>query len=81
MIDVKFQIFGSENSLDYDVMVFVNEIPKIVDDSHTLCKFYNTELSKILTDKELNCNLAIIENGYVVKVFKGIIEEVKFFIS
>ena len=31
----RFQIFGSENSLDYDVMVFVDEIPEIIDQSHT----------------------------------------------
>lgn len=72
----RFQIFGSENSLDYDVMVFVDEIPEIIDQSHTLCKMYDTELSKILTDKPLNCNLAIVEDGYIVKVFKGTPDEV-----
>lgn len=72
----RFQIFGSENSLDYDVMVFVDEIPEIIDQSHTLCKMYDTELSKILTDKPLNCNLAIVEDGFIVKVFKGTTDEV-----
>lgn len=72
----RFQIFGSENSLDYDVMVFVDEIPEIIDQSHTLCKMYDIELSKILTDKPLNCNLAIVEDGFIVKVFKGTTDEV-----
>lgn len=72
----RFQIFGSENSLDYDVMVFVDEIPEIIDQSHTLCKMYDAELSKILTDKPLNCNLAIVEDGFIVKVFKGTPDEV-----
>ena len=72
----RFQIFGSENSLDYDVMVFVDEIPEIIDQSHTLCKMYDVELSKILTDKQLNCNLAIVEDGFIVKVFKGTPDEV-----
>jgi len=72
----RFQIFGSENSLDYDVMVFVDEIPEIIDQSHTLCKMYDVELSKILTDKPLNCNLAIVEDGFIVKVFKGTPDEV-----
>jgi hypothetical protein len=72
----RFQIFGSENSLDYDVMVFVDEIPEIIDQSHTLCKIYDAELSKILTDKPLNCNLAIVKDGFIVKVFKGTPDEV-----
>lgn len=71
-----FQLFGSEDSLDYDVMVFVDEIPVIIDDGHTLCKSYNKDLSKILTDKELNTNLAVIKNGIVVNVFKGTPDEV-----
>lgn len=73
---MEFQIFGSENSLDYDVMVFIDSIPAIVDDGHTLCKFYNKELSKILTDKEMNTNLAVVKDGHVVDVFKGTISEV-----
>lgn len=72
----RFQVFGSEDSLDYDVMVFVDEIPEIIDHSHTLCKMYNAELSKVLTDKPLNCNLAIVEDGFIVKVFKGTPDEV-----
>ncbi len=73
---IKFQIFGSEDSLDYDVMVFVDEIPVIIDHSHTLCKMYNTQLSKILTDKPLNCNIAVIKDGFVTNVFKGTTDEV-----
>lgn len=73
---MKFQIFGSENSLDYDVMVFIDSIPAIVDDGHTLCKFYNAELSKILTDRELNTNLAVIKDGHIIDVFKGTVDEV-----
>lgn len=72
----RFQIFGSENSLDYDVMVFVDQIPEIIDQSHTLCKMYDAKLSKVLTDKPLNCNLAVVEEGFVVKVFKGTPDEV-----
>lgn len=72
----KFQIFGSENSLDYDVMVFIDEIPESIDQSHTLCKIYDVELSKILTDKPLNCNLATVDNGFITKAFKGTPDEV-----
>jgi len=72
----RFQIFGSENSLDYDVMVFVDQIPEIIDHSHTLCKIFNSELSKILKDKPLNCNLAVVEEGFITSVFKGTPDEV-----
>jgi hypothetical protein len=71
----KFQIFGSENSTDYDVMVFVDEISD-VESSHRLCKELDLELSKVLTDKPLNSNLAVIKDGLVVDVFKGVISEV-----
>jgi hypothetical protein len=71
----KFQIFGSENSTDYDVMVFVDEILD-VESSHRLCKEHDLELAKILTDKPLNSNLAIIKDGFVVDVFKGVVSEV-----
>ena len=72
----KYQIFGSENSTDYDVIVFVDEIPKIIDDAHTLCKIYNEQLSKILTDKPLNSNLAVINGGIISDVHKGTQDEV-----
>ena len=71
MIDRKFQIFGSENSTDYDVLVFVDELFDI-DTNHSLCKKYDLELSKTLSDKPLNCNLGIIKDGLVVDVFKGV---------
>lgn len=72
----KFQIFGSENSTDYDVIVFVDEIPKVIDDAHSLCKQFNEELSKILTDKPLNANLGVVNGGVITDVFKGTFEEV-----
>lgn len=57
-------------------MVFVDDIPNIIDDSHTLCKMYNEQLSHILTDKPLNCNLAIVTDGFITDVFKGTTDEV-----
>jgi hypothetical protein len=75
-IDYVFQIFGSENSQDYDVMIFVDDIPQNIDAAHNICKHYNAELSNLLSDKVLNCNLAVLENGHIVKVFKGTADEV-----
>lgn len=66
-----YYIFGSENSQDYDVMVFVDDISPTIDDNHFVCKSYNNVLSKILTDKSLNCNIGVLKDGIITKVFKG----------
>lgn len=71
----EFYLFGSEDSTDYDVLVSVDEIPQDIDKAHDICKYYNNLLSKKLSDKELNCNLGIFENGKLVKVFKGTVDE------
>lgn len=70
----KFYIFGSENSTDYDILVEVDEISPI-EKSHDICKLFNIELSKILKDKPINSNLAVIKNGRIVEVFKGTSDE------
>jgi len=73
--DFKFYLFGSEDSSDYDVLVAVDDIPQDIDKAHNICKYYNDLLSKVLTDKDLNCNLGIFKDGHLVKVFKGTIDE------
>lgn len=70
----KFYIFGSENSTDYDILVEVDEILPI-EKSHDICKSFNFELSKILKDKPINSNLAVIKNDRIVEVFKGTSDE------
>lgn len=75
-----FQIFGSKGSEDYDVMVFVDRIPN-VEESKKLCHKYDKELYMFFVDrgmpiKKVNCNLAILKNGYVHKVHKGTVDEV-----
>lgn len=72
----KYQVFGSENSSDYDVIVFVDEIPRNIDEAHTLCKSYNEQLSKLFTDKPLNANLSVVNGGIITDVFKGTPDEV-----
>ncbi|MCK9476543.1 MAG: hypothetical protein M0R46_11520 [Candidatus Muirbacterium halophilum] len=76
----KFQIFGSTSSEDYDVMVFVDEIP-ITEEAKRLCEKYNKKLYMRFVDtgmpiKKLNCNLAVLKDGVVVEVFKGTSDEV-----
>jgi hypothetical protein len=70
----KFYIFGSENSTDYDILVEVDKILPI-EKSHDICKSFNVALSKILRDKPINSNIAIIKNGRIVEVFKGTADE------
>ena len=76
-----FTVFGSESSLDLDVIVFVEEIPADASKGNELCKFYNKSIGDIYEDmygitKEVNSNLAILKNGYVVQVHKGTSDEV-----
>jgi hypothetical protein len=71
----KFYVFGSENSQDYDVAVEVDFIPKNINEAHDICKRFNIELSAILPDKELNCNLITIKDNTIVDCFKGTSEE------
>lgn len=73
--DFKFYLFGSEDSTDYDVLIQVDNIPQDIDKAHNICKYYNDVLSKILTDKELNCNLGVFKDGHLVNVFKGTVDE------
>lgn len=74
-----FQIFGSPSSKDYDVMVFVTNIPSI-EDSKQLCIEYDRLLHARFLDigwkiKKVNSNLAILKDGVVEKVHKGFFTE------
>jgi hypothetical protein len=76
VFETPFYIFGSEDSQDYDVLVSVDHIPQNIDEAHNICKYYNDKLSStLLPDKELNCNLGVFEDGKLVKVFKGTVDE------
>jgi len=73
--ETPFYIFGSENSQDYDVIVSVDSIPQNIDEAHNICKYWNDNLSKVLSDKPLNCNLGIFKDGILVDCFKGTVDE------
>lgn len=75
-----FYIFGSKSSVDYDVLLIVDEL-KTIDENHKLIKEWNEKLEKKFVDagmvrKKVNCNLAVIENHLIVAVFKGTYDEV-----
>jgi hypothetical protein len=77
MIDFTFQIFGSASSLDIDAIVFVNAIEDNPFTGIEECKKYNKQIGEYLnTDKKINANLAILENGNIKKVLKGTSDEV-----
>jgi len=75
IINEKYQIFGSHDSHDYDIMIFVNHIDSI-QNSHERIYIFDKELSKIYSDKPVNSNLAIIKDGIIIEVFKGTKDEV-----
>lgn len=70
---MKFYLFGSENSQDYDVLVECEDIPLDIRKAHDLCKHYNETLP--LKGKELNCNLITIKDYNIVNCFKGTCDE------
>lgn len=69
---MKYNIFGSEDSLDYDVMVFVDKIPDL-QESKKYC--FNLEKDFVLKDKKANINLAVINDGIIIDVHKGTADE------
>ncbi|MCU0329311.1 MAG: hypothetical protein MUE53_09995 [Chitinophagales bacterium] len=72
----KFQIFGSENSTDIDVLFFVEEIPSQISKCADLCKEFNNMYATFYKEKRtINSNLAVLNNGILVDVFKGTTDE------
>lgn len=71
---MNYNIFGSETSQDYDIMVYVDEIPSI-QQCKELCSKLEAELEAELPEKKRNVNLAVIEDGVIAKVFKGTADE------
>jgi hypothetical protein len=68
-----WNIFGSETSIDCDVMVIVNK--KLTPhESHQLCTVYKQKLHDIST-KDINVNLAVIKDSVIEWVFKGTPDE------
>lgn len=77
---VKFQIFGSKSSTDYDIMIFVKNIPINEFDATSLCKGYNIILpicnpSIFVNKKPMNSNLAILGQNKLLEIYKGTLDE------
>ena len=71
---MNYNVFGSETSLDYDIMVYVDAIPPI-QQCKELCTKLEEELAVDLPYKKRNVNLAVVEDGVITKVFKGTPDE------
>lgn len=71
--NTEYYLFGSENSLDVDIMIIVKKLGSVEENKKTV-KYYENILSDNY-DKKVNCNLAIIENNELTDVFKGTADE------
>lgn len=71
-----YQIFGSENSLDLDVMFWVSEVPENIQAARDLCRVLAQAFQeKKGISEKINANIAKVEEGRIVAIFKGIISE------
>ncbi|MCF8299089.1 MAG: hypothetical protein K9J13_16190 [Saprospiraceae bacterium] len=71
---MRYNIFGSTNSLDYDIMVYVDKIP-CKQECKEMCLNFEQQLSKELADKEVDVNLAVVQDDVIVNVYKGTADE------
>jgi hypothetical protein len=77
---MKFQFFGSKSSIDYDVMIFIKSIPSSIEECKELCEYYNKEINYIILNnnlptKKVNSNLAVLDNGIIKNIHKGMVCE------
>lgn len=70
-----YQLFGSQNSLDVDVVFFIEKLPESVQDKLLLSKQLGQELTALYPEKTINPNLAECKNGRITKVYKGTTDE------
>jgi len=75
MIDQIFYIFGSPSSVDFNVMVLVPHIPDVYT-AYEWCDEFAENLTDTLQGKNINVNLAVLDEGVITNVFKGISDEV-----
>lgn len=70
-----YQIFGSENSLDVDLVFFIEEMPETILEKFSLSKKLTESLVPFFPEKEINANLAVCKNGHLTQVYKGTTDE------
>jgi len=75
LLAFEFQIHGSKTSTDLDYMVFVEELPPTIEARHALCRDFDARMIQFGVEREPNSNLAVLKDGIVLDVFKGIPDE------
>ena len=63
---MRYYLFGSENSRDYDILVECDNIPQNINEAHAICKNHNEAISLLLPDKEINCNLITVRDNKII---------------
>jgi len=69
----KYQIYGSSNSLDTDLMVFVDSLGTIEQNKQSIEK-YKTELQPLFSNK-IDVHLAVVKDGQIVDISHGTYDE------
>ena len=73
---MRYQYFGSGDSTDIDVVFFVAELPATIQERSILCKALASQYFETNEGgKRVNANLAVLEKGCVVEVYKGTADE------
>nr|WP_315238394.1 hypothetical protein [uncultured Flavobacterium sp.] len=70
-----YQIFGSENSLDLDLVFFIEEMPETILKKLSLSKKLSESIKSFYPEKQINANLAVQKNGHLIEVYKGATDE------
>lgn len=71
---MKYQIFGSADSLDVDILVFVDNIGTKEHSKKIIREFESKLQPKFKRD--VNCNIGVLHNGVLTDVYKGTTDEV-----
>lgn len=71
----QYHIFGSEDSIDLDIVFFVDELGTI-NENFRRSKALSADLSPdVAQGKKINANLAVISDGVIAQVYKGTADE------
>ena len=73
--NILYHFFGSVNSLDYDVVFFIEKMPETIANKLALSKKLSAQLVEKYPTKTINANLAVCENGQIIQVYKGTVDE------
>ncbi len=72
----EFYVFGSASSKDWDVLFIVDKLEETIQLNHHKIDQLCETVKHLSNGIEVNGNLAVIDNGILVKVFKGTSDEV-----